>query len=747
MRGIIRLVFASLIVGFGTLSVVVLPTQVASAAAVCTFNGQTTVVPNVTPGGTIAISCTGLPHKTTMVAVEASALAGLVVSANQTDEADVNALGLDQSSSTGTLAYNYVLPTTFAATDPAAQCPPTQAQVNAGLGGCSLSLATFADVSYGTVTLDYTTQPSPQPPTLALSPTSACAGQQVTVSDGAGPGDWWGNADAVTPLSSADISVGGIAPASTSASISAASYNYSPPSPLVPPMLSGSFVIPSGAGLGTQTVTVTEPNITGIPGTVSASVPLTIVACNVPQTISFTSTPPLPAFFDGPSYAVSATASSGLPVVLTVDASAASVCSLTASMVSFIGVGTCEIDANQSGNDTYDAAPEAQQSFAVSPATPSTPIITNIPGSGDAIVGGSFIPTVSTTGDGTTSVTSSTPWVCGVSSGTVNYLGAGTCSLVAQVTAGTDYTAADGSPQSFDVGPEASSTSLTSSGSPSTYSQAVTFTATVSPTDGGGTVGFSADGNTLTDCATQSLSLVSGGYEATCTTTSLAAGSDTINAAYQGDTNFSGSSGTLTQAVNKTPTVTTVRSSKNPSTYGSSVTFTATVSPTDGGGTMTFWVGGNTIVGCTSTPLSLVGPSYKATCTTSSLAGGSDKVRAVYSGDRNAFGSSGKVTQTVSKSPTSTVITSSKNPSKMGHAVTFTATVSPTDGLGTISFSAQGSPITSCTKEKLKSIGGKYEATCKTSSLASGTETIEATYSGDSAYSGSSGSLTQRVKS
>src|SRR5260370_4376236 len=41
------------------------------------------------------------------------------------------------------------------------------------------------------------------------------------------------------------------------------------------------------------------------------------------------------------------------------------ICSISGSTVSFIGAGTCVIDANQAGNGNYNAAPQAQQSFAV----------------------------------------------------------------------------------------------------------------------------------------------------------------------------------------------------------------------------------------------------------------------------------------------------------------------------------------------------------------------------------------------
>jgi YVTN family beta-propeller protein len=81
--------------------------------------------------------------------------------------------------------------------------------------------------------------------------------------------------------------------------------------------------------------------------------------------------------------------------------------------------------------------------------TPTTPTISNLPGSG--FVGSGFTATVSTTGDGGRSVTSSTTGVCTASGLVISYIGAGTCTLTAHVAAGTNYTAADGSPQSLTI--------------------------------------------------------------------------------------------------------------------------------------------------------------------------------------------------------------------------------------------------------------------------------------------------------
>jgi len=63
-------------------------------------------------------------------------------------------------------------------------------------------------------------------------------------------------------------------------------------------------------------------------------------------------------------YTPSASATSGLPVQITVDQASAG-CSLTAGVVTFTGDGICLIDANQPGNGNWNAAPQAQQSIQV----------------------------------------------------------------------------------------------------------------------------------------------------------------------------------------------------------------------------------------------------------------------------------------------------------------------------------------------------------------------------------------------
>jgi hypothetical protein len=92
---------------------------------------------------------------------------------------------------------------------------------------------------------------------------------------------------------------------------------------------------------------------------------------------------------------------------------------------------------------------------------------------------------------------------------------------------------------------------------------------------------------------------------------------------------------------------------------------------------------------------------------------------------------------------TTTTVASSANPSIPGQAVTYTATVSPTDEGGSVAFADGGTPINGCTGQSLSSSG---QATCQVTYTATGSHTITAAYSGDSAYVGStSTALTQQV--
>jgi hypothetical protein len=192
-------------------------------------------------------------------------------------------------------------------------------------------------------------------------------------------------------------------------------------------------------------------------------------------------------------------------------------------------------------------------------------------------------------------------------------------------------------------------TSVSCLPNPSDPSAPVTCTATISPSAATGTVDFENGTTTIGTCSAQPVT----GGTATCTTSSLPPGSNTITAYFTPTPNsaYQSSQGSTTQVV-ATPTTTTLTSAPNPSSYGEQVTLTATVSPTDGGGTVDFEYNGTTISGCASQSLVDHSGVYSATCRTSTLPVGSDPLSAVYSGDTLYTGSTGNATQQVSAAST-----------------------------------------------------------------------------------------------
>jgi hypothetical protein len=88
------------------------------------------------------------------------------------------------------------------------------------------------------------------------------------------------------------------------------------------------------------------------------------------QALAITSTAPASATV-GTTYAPAAAASSGLPVVISIDASGSG-CALAGGLVTFTAPGTCVIDANQAGNNWDAPAPQVQQTMTV-PEPPVAP--------------------------------------------------------------------------------------------------------------------------------------------------------------------------------------------------------------------------------------------------------------------------------------------------------------------------------------------------------------------------------------
>jgi hypothetical protein len=180
-------------------------------------------------------------------------------------------------------------------------------------------------------------------------------------------------------------------------------------------------------------------------------------------------------------------------------------------------------------------------------------------------------------------------------------------------------------------------------------------------------------------------------------------------------------------------------SSQNPSNFGQSVTFTATVAPQFSGtptGTVTF-NNGSTKLGTVS--LSGGVASY----TTTKLAVGTEPITAVYDGSGSfTTSTSGALSQAVNQASTTTTLVSSLNPSTYKQAVTFTATVSPQFS-GTVTGTVTFYDGTTALETKSLSDGKAKYTIAK---LAVGAHSITASYNGSTDFTGSSSApLTQTV--
>jgi hypothetical protein len=181
-----------------------------------------------------------------------------------------------------------------------------------------------------------------------------------------------------------------------------------------------------------------------------------------------------------------------------------------------------------------------------------------------------------------------------------------------------------------------------------------------------------------------------------------------------------------------------VISSLNPSTFGQTVTFTATVaggaSPT---GTVQFKDGSANL----GSAVALSGNN--ATFATAALGVGTHPVTAVYSGDVNNTASTSNLLNQVVNSTglatTTTSLVSSLNPSLVGQSVTFTATVnggaSPT---GTVQFNDGAAALAN------EALVGNV-ASFTTSALVAGSHPIAAIYSGDAANNASTSPVVVQI--
>lgn len=181
---------------------------------------------------------------------------------------------------------------------------------------------------------------------------------------------------------------------------------------------------------------------------VAYSSQFTVTVTKVSQTITFAN--PGDKLLSSGTFTVSpTTTATGLSV--SVNSATTGVCSISGSTVTLVSAGTCTLNANQSGDSTYDSAPQVTQSFTVSYAAQTISFIA--PASktyGDSV----FSISATASSDLAVTFTSATTAICTVSGNSLTLLAAGTCTINADQAGDSSYAAATRVSRSFTVSPK-----------------------------------------------------------------------------------------------------------------------------------------------------------------------------------------------------------------------------------------------------------------------------------------------------
>jgi large repetitive protein len=315
-----------------------------------------------------------------------------------------------------------------------------------------------------------------------------------------------------------------------------------------------------------------------------------------------------------------------------------------------------------------------------------------------------------------------------VSGDVVTLTGAGTCNVTASQSGDGDYQAATPVTQQLTINPGAPSVTVTPNASPAplgevSYTVSVSGVAGTTPT---GSVSVSDGSNT---CAIDALSDGSG----QCSINE-AAGGYTVTATYSGDDNYSETTGSTSEQVDKATPLLTIVPSSNPATASAPVTYTVSATGVSGfspTGTVTVSDGKHS---CTISSFSVSG-----NCSINERAG-TFLVSADYSGDSNYKEATATVSEKVKKAKSTVTLTPSANPAPKRESITYkvkvnggtiapTGTVTVSDGRGgscsiTLSAGAGSCAITEGV--------GNYEVT--------------ATYAGNKSYDPSAATVIEKVQ-
>ncbi|HWE02568.1 MAG TPA: Ig-like domain-containing protein, partial [Tepidisphaeraceae bacterium] len=313
-------------------------------------------------------------------------------------------------------------------------------------------------------------------------------------------------------------------------------------------------------------------------------------------------------------------------------------------------------------------------------------------------------------------------------------LATGAHDITSVYTGDANFTASTSAVYTANVNQAMTTAIVTAAPDPTVFGQAEILSATVTANAPGagtptGTVTF-YDGLDALGTVT-----LDGSGVATFSST-LTAGSHTITGSYNGDPNFLTSVSPLAiTTVNQAGTTVALTGAPDPTVFGQSATFTATVTAVAPGagvptGTVSFFDGA-TLIGAQTLDGSGVATFSSA------LDVGSNAVTSVYNGDANFSTSTSLAdTTTVSQANSTVAVSASADPSTFGDMVTVSAAVAPVAPgagvpTGTVSF------FDGATLLGTSTLDGSSVATLASLQLSPGSHSITGVYNGDSDFDAS----------
>jgi hypothetical protein len=427
----------------------------------------------------------------------------------------------------------------------------------------------------------------------------------------------------------------------------------------------------------------------------------------------------------------------------------------TGSVTLTVGKTTPVITWNTPTAITFGATLSATQLNATT-TTPGvfvySPLAGTVPATGSDTLSVTFTPTDVTdynaaTGTVTLTVNKATPVITWATPAAISFgttLSATQLNATASVTGTFVYSPAAGTTPATGADTLSVTFTPTDSANYNNATGSVTLTVNkVTPTITWATPAVISSGTLLSGTQLNATASVAGTFVySPAAGTAPATGTDTLSVAFTptDTTDYNNASGSVLLVVNQGNSAVSLVSSVNPSLFGSSVPFAATVTSSSTGavtGSVTFKDG------ATSIGSGLLSGGGVAIVSTSSLTAGSHSITAVYSGDTNNGSSTSSILTQVIQLSTSTVLTSSLSPSMPGNAVVFTATVTSSVGTptGSVTFSDSGTAL------GVGTLNGSGVATYSTTALAPGAHLITATYGASGNYLADTSSvLTQAVQ-